>query len=183
VGVATAALVSRVAGDHSVTATVGTNTTTAKTSNFIADETTAEIGSTDFTVTSGAVANNTATNAVSATVKDGNGNLVPNVSVMFEVTGGATFVGTTQTTNSVMTDGSGLATALLVSRVAGDHAVTATVGTHTTAAKTSTFVADETTAIIASTDFTVASGAVANNVATNAVSATVKDADGNLVPN
>ncbi|MCB5309519.1 beta strand repeat-containing protein, partial [Yersinia massiliensis] len=182
-GVATAALVSLVAGDHAVTATVGTNTTAAKTANFIADETTAEIGSTDFTVASGAAANNTATNAVSATVKDGNGNLVPNVSVTFAVSGGATFDGGTELTKEAITNNAGLATALLVSRVAGDHAVTATVGTHTTAAKTSTFVADETTAIIASTDFTVASGAVANNVATNAVSATVKDADGNLVPN
>ncbi|CQJ00162.1 inverse autotransporter beta-barrel domain-containing protein [Yersinia massiliensis] len=182
-GVATAALISRVTGDHAVTATVGTNTTTAKNSNFVADETTAIIAGADFTVDSGAVANNIATNAISATVKDGNGNLVPNVSVTFEVTGGATFVGTTQTTNSVMTDGSGVATAALISQVAGDHAVTATVGTNTTAAKNTTFVADETTAEIGSTDFTVASGAVANNTDTNAVSATVKDGNGNLVPN
>uniref|UniRef100_UPI001643EE61 Ig-like domain-containing protein n=1 Tax=Yersinia frederiksenii TaxID=29484 RepID=UPI001643EE61 len=182
-GVATARLVSLVAGDHPVTATVGTNTTAAKNSTFIADETTAVIAATDFTVASGAVANGTATNALSATVKDAGGNTVPNISVTFAVTGGATFAGGTQTSLAVITDNNGVATANLVSLVAGDHPVTATVGTNTTAAKNSTFIADETTAIIAATDFTVASGAVADNSATNALSATVKDSHGNTVPN
>ncbi|OWF70291.1 hypothetical protein B4901_02460 [Yersinia frederiksenii] len=182
-GVATAGVVSLVAGAHAVTATVGTNTTAAKTSTFIADEATAEIGSTDFSVASGAVANNTSTNGLSATVKDGNGNAVPNVSVTFVVTGGATFDGISQTSLTVNTDSSGVATAGLVSLVAGAHAVTATVGTNTTAAKTSTFIADEATAEIGSTDFAVDSGAVANNSATNRLSATVKDGNGNVVPN
>ncbi|WP_186371295.1 beta strand repeat-containing protein, partial [Yersinia alsatica] len=182
-GVATAGVVSLVAGAHAVTATVGTNTTAAKTSTFIADEATAEIGSTDFSVASGAVANNTSTNGLSATVKDGNGNAVPNVSVTFVVTGGATFDGISQTSLTVNTDSSGIATAGLVSRIAGGNAVTATVGTYTTAAKTSTFIADEATAEIGSTDFAVDSGAVANNTSTNALSATVKDGNGNAVPN
>ncbi|CND21351.1 invasin [Yersinia frederiksenii] len=182
-GVATANLVSLVAGDHPVTATVGTNTTAAKNSAFVADETTAVIAATDFTVASGAVANNSATNALSATVKDASGNTVPNVSVTFAETGGATFAGGTQTSLAVITDNNGIATAELVSLVAGDHPVTATVGTHTTAAKNSTFIADETTALIAAADFTVTSGAVANNSATNALSATVKDSHGNTVPN
>ncbi|CRY56997.1 invasin [Yersinia intermedia] len=142
-GVATALLISRVAGDHDVTATVGTNTTTAKTSTFIADETTAIIGSTDFTVASGAIANNTATNAVSATVKDAEGNLVPNVNVTFVVSGGATFDGASEISKSAVTNSTGVATATLVSRVAGDHGVTAKVGTNTTAAKTSTFIAGD----------------------------------------
>ncbi|OVZ93156.1 hypothetical protein CBW58_07045 [Yersinia frederiksenii] len=181
-GVATATLVSLVAGAHAVTATVGTNTTAAKTSTFIADEATAEIGSTDFAVDSGAVANNSAINGLSATVKDGNGNTVPNVDVIFTVTGGATFDGASQTSLTVNTDSSGIATAGLVSRIAGGNAVTATVGTYTTAAKTSTFIADEATAEIGSTDFAVDSGAVANNSATNGLSATVKDSNGNTVP-
>ncbi|EEQ16344.1 Type V secretory pathway, adhesin AidA [Yersinia frederiksenii ATCC 33641] len=182
-GIATAELVSLVAGDHPVTATVGSNTTAAKNATFIADETTAVIAATDFTVASGAVADNSATNALSATVKDAGGNTVPNVSVTFAVTGGATFAGGTSTSLAVTTDNNGVATANLVSLVAGDHPVTATVGTNTTAAKNSTFIADETTAVIAATDFTVASGAVASGTATNALSATVKDAGGNTVPN
>ncbi|WP_145542188.1 Ig-like domain-containing protein [Yersinia alsatica] len=182
-GVATAALVSLVAGDHPVTATVGSNVTVPKNSTFIADETTAEITETDFSVASGAVANNTSTNALSATVKDGNGNAVPNVSVTFVVTGGATFAGGSLTSLTATTNNSGVATAALVSLVAGDHPVTATVGSNVTVPKNSTFIADETTAAIMETDFSVASGAVANNSATNALSATVKDGNGNAVPN
>ncbi|WP_155410623.1 Ig-like domain-containing protein, partial [Yersinia frederiksenii] len=145
---------SLVAGDHPVTATVGTHTTAAKNSIFIADETTAVIAATDFTVASGAVADNSATNALSATVKDSHGNAVPNVSVTFAVTGGATFAGGTQTSLAVITDNNGVATASLVSLVAGDHPVTATLGTNTTAAKNATFIPDEATAVIAATDFT-----------------------------
>ncbi|WP_145574504.1 Ig-like domain-containing protein [Yersinia alsatica] len=182
-GVATAELVSLVAGDHPVTATVGSSTTVPKKSTFIADETTAEITETDFSVASGAVANNTSTNALSATVKDGNGNAVPNVSVTFVVTGGATFAGGTQTSLTATTNNSGVATAALVSLVAGEHSVTAAVGSNVTGPKNSAFIADETTAVIAAADFSVASGAVANNSATNALSATVKDAGGNNVPN
>ncbi|WP_172668219.1 Ig-like domain-containing protein, partial [Yersinia frederiksenii] len=182
-GIATAELVSLVAGDHPVTATVGTNTTAAKNETFVADETTAVIAATDFTVASGAVADNSATNALSATVKDSHGNTVPNISVTFAVTGGATFAGGTLTSLIATTDNNGIATANLVSLVAGDHPVTATVGSNTTAAKNSTFIADETTAVIAATDFTVDSGALADNSATNALSATVKDSHGNTVPN
>ncbi|WP_186369565.1 Ig-like domain-containing protein, partial [Yersinia alsatica] len=150
---------------------------------FIADETTAEITETDFSVASGAVANNTSTNALSATVKDGNGNVVPNVSVTFVVTGGATFAGGTLTSLTATTNNDGVATAELVSLVAGDHPVTAAVGSNVTVPKNSTFIADETTAVIMETDFSVASGAVANGSATNALSVTVKDAGGNTVPN
>ncbi|WP_186369698.1 beta strand repeat-containing protein, partial [Yersinia alsatica] len=182
-GVATAELVSLVAGDHPVTATVGSSTTVPKNSTFIADETTAVITETDFSVASGAVANGSAINALSATVKDSNGNAVPNVSVTFVVTGGATFAGGTQTSLTATTNNSGVATAALVSLVAGDHPVTATVGSSTTVPKNSTFIADETTAVIAAADFSVASGAVANNTSTNALSVTVKDAGGNTVPN
>ncbi|WP_186371922.1 hypothetical protein, partial [Yersinia alsatica] len=99
------------------------------------------------------------------------------------VTGGATFAGGTQTSLTATTNNSGVATAELVSLVAGDHPVTATVGSNVTVPKNSTFIADETTAEITETDFSVASGAVANNSATNALSATVKDGNGNAVPN
>ena len=137
-GVATATLVSLVAGDNAVTATVGSNTATAKTSSFIANSTTAQIADVDFTVAGGAVANGEATNALSATVKDANGNAVPNVDVTFAVTTGDATPGS----QMVQTDADGVATATLVSLVAGDNAVTATVGIYTTTTKTSTFIAE-----------------------------------------
>ncbi|CNI94667.1 invasin [Yersinia frederiksenii] len=174
---------SLVAGDHPVTATVGANIPVTKNSAFIADETTAEITETDFSVASGAVANNSATNALSATVKDGNGNVVPNVDVTFTVTGGATFDGASQTSLTVNTDSSGVATAGLVSRIAGGNAVTATVGTYTTAAKTSTFIVDEATAAVRSVRLD-GSGTrkVANNTDVFTFTATVLDDTNNPVP-
>ncbi|MFM5863164.1 Ig-like domain-containing protein, partial [Aeromonas veronii] len=71
----------------------------------------------------------------------------------------------------------------LVSVVAGSNQVTATVDGKSTAAKESVFVADSTTAVIAAqdTDFMVATGAVADGVDENAVSARVTDAKGNPV--
>lgn len=83
-----------VAGTSVVTATVNGSSASENTT-FRPDLTTAEIADADFTVGSGAVANNIATNAVSATVKDAGGNVVPNADVTFTVTGGATFVGAT----------------------------------------------------------------------------------------
>jgi adhesin/invasin len=134
--VATANLVSLVAADNQVTATVGANTTAAKTSTFIADETTAKIIEADFVVGSGALANGTAPNALTATVTDRNGNLLgAGIDVIFTVTGAAT-----PATQTVKTNASGVATANLVSLVAADNQVTATVGANTTAAKTSAFV-------------------------------------------
>jgi adhesin/invasin len=103
---------------------------------FIADSNTAQIADVDFTVATGALANGSATNAMSATVKDANGNAVPNVDVTFAVTTGDA----TPRSQMVQTDADGVATATLVSLVAGDNAVTATVGSNTATAKTSSFV-------------------------------------------
>ncbi|MFZ1873271.1 MAG: inverse autotransporter beta domain-containing protein, partial [Chania sp.] len=110
------------------------------------DESTASIDDTDFIVANGAVANGKALNAISAKVHDAQGNSVSNINVTFTVTSGAaTLVGQTspskiamaaQAKLTVQTDASGVATAALVSLVAGDNQVTATVGSHTTAAQT-----------------------------------------------
>jgi adhesin/invasin len=177
-GIATAMLTSTTAGISNVTASVNGSSQSVPIT-FIADSTTAQIADADFRVASGAVANGEATNALSATVKDANGNAVPNVDVTFAVTTGDATPGS----QMVQTDADGVATATLVSLVAGDNAVTATVGSNTATAKTSSFIANSTTAQIADADFTVAGGAVANGEATNALSATVKDANGNAVPN
>ncbi len=135
------------------------------------------IADADFTVATGALANGTDSNALSATVKDAQGNVVEGVDVTFTVTGGAA----TPATQTVQTSAAGVASASLVSLVAAGNQVTATVGTHTTGVKTSSFVADGSTGVIADADFTVATGALANGTDSNALSATVKDAQGNVV--
>ncbi|HGI5914120.1 TPA: YrIlm family inverse autotransporter adhesin [Yersinia enterocolitica] len=135
-GLASTTLTSTTVGISHVTASINGSSQSVDTT-FVADDSTAVIADADFTVGSGAEADGTATNALSAMVKDGNGNAVPNVAVVFAVTTGAA----TPASQTVKTDVNGVATATLVSLVAGDNAVTATVGSHTTAAKTSTFVA------------------------------------------
>ncbi|EMV5752667.1 Ig-like domain-containing protein [Yersinia enterocolitica] len=131
----------------------------------------------DFTVTSGASADGVDSNALNAIVKDAHGNLLSGVEVTFNVISGAA----TPATQTVKTNESGMAQAALVSTVAGDNQVAAAVGSQSTTVKTSIFVADERTAIIDAVDFSVASGAVADGVASNALSAIVKDAHGNLL--
>jgi adhesin/invasin len=101
------------------------------------------IANNDFNVVSNALANGSHTNALSATVKDANGNRVPNVGVTFAVTKGKA----TPESQRVQTDANGVATAKLVSLVAGDNLVTATVGGKTAEAKTSTFVAPQITSV------------------------------------
>lgn len=68
-------------------------------------------------------------------MKDGQGNVVPDISVTFALTSGSA----TLTTPTAPTNAKGVAQATLTSWVAGDNQVTATVGKHTTAAQTSTF--------------------------------------------
>ncbi|MEN3752114.1 Ig-like domain-containing protein [Mangrovibacter sp. SLW1] len=144
---------------------------------FVPDDTTAAIADADFTVTSGAVANNTDTNTLTAIVKDANGNAVSGITVTFDVTTGAA----TPASQTATTDASGVATATSVSLVAGDNQVTAKVNSNTTAAKATSFIPDGGTAAIADADFTVTSGAVANNTDTNTLTAIVKDSNGNVV--
>ncbi|HDL6964622.1 TPA: Ig-like domain-containing protein, partial [Yersinia enterocolitica] len=122
---------------------------------FVADSSTATIDAADFSVASGTVANNSATNALSATVKDGQGNPVGNIAVTFAVTSGSA----TPATQTVSTNTQGVATASLVSAVVGDNAVTASVGSMTTAARTSSFVAPQLTGItVNGTTFAVNAG-------------------------
>ena len=134
-GIATARLTSTTVGISNVTASVNGSSQSVPIT-FIADSTTAQIADVDFTVAGGTVANGEVTNALSATVKDANGNAVPNVDVTFAVTTGDA----TPRSQTVQTGVNGVATATLVSLVAGDNAVTATVGSHTATAKTSNFV-------------------------------------------
>lgn len=121
-------------------------------------------------------ANGSSTSTLVATVEDANGNSIPGVRVSWSTTKG------TLSAASSMTDGSSKATIdLTSSTIAGTATITATaaVGSGTVVV---TFVADPTTAQVIGVTASPAS-VVANGTATSTLSATVKDANGNLVEN
>jgi adhesin/invasin len=177
-GIATATLTNTAAGISAVTATLSNSANQTVDTTFVADGGTAVINDADFTVASGALANGTAPNALSATVRDGNGNLLgAGIDVTFTVTGAAT-----PATQTVQTDANGVATANLVSLVAADNQVTATVGANTTAEKTSTFVADSSN--LSTTNSTLVANPVnivANDSDTSVVTLTLRDSNNNPV--
>ncbi|QSR71975.1 beta strand repeat-containing protein, partial [Aeromonas jandaei] len=144
---------------------------------LVADTATATLAADELTVTAdNAVANGVATNAVQAVVRDGNGNLVSGVEVAFAADNGAALSAAAATTGA-----DGVATVTLTNTAAGTAVVTATVN-GTSRSVNTTFTADTTTATLAADELTVtADNAVANGVATNAVSAVVTNANGNPV--
>lgn len=183
-GVATASVTSLTAGTYTVTATVNGSSKTTDTT-FIPDSSTAGVDTTGnpgsrFEVTrDNQVANGTATDEVSATVTDRNGNPVPGVSVVFTAAGGASIV-----SSPVMTDLSGVAVAQVSALTAKDYVITAKVNT-TTATVMVNFIPDATTAGLGNlnpgSSLTATSGAKADNTSTNTVTATVTDKNGNQV--
>ncbi|WP_421323173.1 Ig-like domain-containing protein [Aeromonas veronii] len=155
-----------------VTATHAGQNMTAD-SRFVADGSTATVSA--LVATTDAVANGVASNDVTATVTDAEGNPVPNAEVSFATTGSAVLSAQTG-----MTDAQGQVVITLTSTKAETVTVTAThAGQNMTA--DSRFVADGSTAtvsaLVATTD------AVANGVASNSVTATVTDANGNPIAN
>ncbi|MFV8808549.1 Ig-like domain-containing protein, partial [Yersinia enterocolitica] len=178
-GIATATLTNTTVGTSVVTATLSNSASATVNTTFVADAGTATIADGDFTVTTdNAVANGSATNAVQAIVTDMNSNLLAEQTVTFSVSNGATVTTVIGTTGA-----DGVATATLTNITAGISTVTATLSNSASATVNTTFVADAGTATIADGDFTVTTdNAVANGSAVNALSATVKDAEGNTVP-
>jgi adhesin/invasin len=136
-GIATATLTNTTAGVSVVTATLSNNANQTVDTTFVADGSTAVINDADFTVGTGALANNTATNALSATVKDAGGNPLEGQTVTFAVTVGSAVLSSATAT----TDANGVATATLKSTVAETNQVTASVRGTATTAKPSEFVA------------------------------------------
>jgi adhesin/invasin len=180
-GVATITLRGTLVGTAHVSAQVGTSgAVNAPDVTFTADSNSAQIGSGDLTVdTTSVVANGTALATFKAIVKDGNGNLVPNVTVTW-----ATDLGTLSGTSS-KTDANGVATITLQSTQAGNAQVNAQVGTAAAVnAPVVTFTADPLSAGIGSGDVGRDKDfIVANNVEAATFTALVKDANGNPVPN
>ena len=180
-GKATITLRGTLVGTAQVTAQVGTSgAVNAPVVTFVADGASANIGNGDLAADkTSAVANGTEIITYTAIVKDGNGNVVPNLPVAW-----ATDRGTLSGTSS-MTDASGVATITLHSTQAGTAQVTAQVGTSGAVnAPAVTFVADSASANIGSGDLSVdKTSIVANNADAATFSAIVKDANGNVVPN
>ncbi|MGL4724687.1 MAG: Ig-like domain-containing protein [Scandinavium sp.] len=172
-GKATAKVTSLKAGSYVVTASTNGSSAT-KSASFVADASTARIVDSDLVISpDGAVANNIATNGATATVTDANGNKVSGVAVSFSVGSGATLTTVTGTTGS-----DGKATATIVSKKAGSHTVTA-MANGSSVNKPTLFIADASTARILEANLVTTSGAIANGTASNAVTATVVDANDN----
>lgn len=169
-------LTSSKAGSSLVTATIN-GTTRSVSVMFIADDSSAGLDGTtnrgsSLTATSGAIANNVATNTVTATVTDHNGNPVSGLAVDFSVDSGASVVTATGTTN-----GSGIATTTVTASVAGAHTVTANGSSATVS---TTFVADVGNADQAASSIIVdkANYAVGSDMV---VTVMLKDASNNVV--
>ncbi|MGB9096173.1 Ig-like domain-containing protein [Erwinia sp.] len=167
---------------RSGSSTVSANTADDKigkqaTVTFVGDISTAQVGSFTASPTSGVKANGIDISELKAVVQDARGNTVSGVMVNFAVTGEATL-----SQASARSGDDGTATVTLSSSSASSSTVTATTSFDSTGKQASvSFAADVATALI---DSLVASPAVevkANGIATSTLSATVKDAKGNLV--
>ncbi|XBS69262.1 inverse autotransporter beta domain-containing protein [Acerihabitans sp. KWT182] len=168
-GVATATITSRESGPSSVTAALTNGRSQTEVVNFIGDVSTAHI--TLSVVLTDQVANGIATNQVKAVVRDANNNLLTGQTVTFN----ATDVLVSPVVEPTGSDGS--ATASFASHVAGPSTVTATLASGGPQQVTINFIADVTTARVVLS--IVHTGAVANGIETNAVSAHVTDAFNN----
>ena len=179
-GVVTVDLTHTAAVNVQVSAQVGSAAAVnAPVVTFVADSSSANIGSGDLTVDkTSVIANDTDEAEYTAIVKDGNGNVVPNLPVAWATDRG-TLSGTTSTT-----DANGVAKISLKGTQAGAARVTAQVNATPTNAPVVTFVADSSSAVIGSGDVTVdKTTIVADNAEVATFSAIVKDAHGNVVPN
>ncbi|MGY2800317.1 adhesin/invasin [Ewingella americana] len=179
-GMVSISLTDKVAETVTVTATLDNGNSGSVDTHFIADSSSAGMGSRDLTVDKTVVvANNADAATFSAVVKDANGNPVPNFSVSWTNDKGTLSAG------SSSTDANGVATVTLKHTVAEAAQVVATTGNSGNVnAPVVNFSADSGSATIGSGDLSVdKTTLVANNVEVATYSAIVKDAGGNAVPN
>ncbi|MHA4830492.1 Ig-like domain-containing protein [Enterobacter ludwigii] len=153
-----------------LTATLDNANSKTVTASFIADTGTSRIS--DLVVTTGALANGTATNQATVTVVDTNNNPLSGVDVTWSQSGSAVFGA------SAKTDATGKTTVTFTDTVAQTVNVTATVN-GTSLSRPSEFVADTSQARVS--DLTVTTGALANGTATNQATVTVVDSHNNPV--
>ncbi|PVZ79426.1 hypothetical protein C9426_33695, partial [Serratia sp. S1B] len=143
---------------------------------FMADPTTATIAAADFKAGTGAKANGTDANVLTVVVKDANDNPVPDIEVDFDVSSGAA----TPPHQTVTTGPDGVARAEIVSEVAADNQVRATVNGNSTADKSSNFIsgdiaADKSTLEVSPPSIT------ANGREASTLTLTLVDANKNLI--
>lgn len=171
-GSLTVAFTDTVAETIQLTATLENGNTRTATAHFVAVLVSARVS--DMTVTTGAVANGTATNQATATVVDANNNPLPGMDVTWTQDGAAVF------STSAKTDANGQTTVKFTDTKAQTVNVIATLTSGSTLSRPSTFVADSTSARVS--DLTVTTGAAANGTATNQATVTVVDANNNPLP-
>lgn len=155
--------VSRMNGDKLTTAT-----------SFVTDENSIQIAT--FDLTSGAVANGTATNTATITVTDAMHNIAVNQTVNWEVDGSAKLANQTG-----QTDAQGKLSVTFSDLKAENVNVKVTLAKNSASqTKASKFIADSSTEVIKSLNST--KNALANGIATNTANVEVVDANDNLVP-
>ncbi|WP_033113834.1 Ig-like domain-containing protein [Aeromonas lacus] len=166
------------AGTIKVYATVNGQTEGADTS-FRADSANPVIADGALTATSGALANNSATNQVTAIVTDQYGNLLTGIPVAFVADNPTAVLSNSEET----TDKDGKAIITVKNSKAGLTVVSATVGDESPKTVDTSFETDVSTATILAGDLKLMTTdpVVANGTDTHVVHAIVKDAGGNLL--
>lgn len=170
-------LMSTIAGEHTITASVKKNQKTA-TVKFKADAKTGQ-ASLQVDTADQKAANGKDAFTLMATVEDKNGNPVPGTMVAFNLPRGVTPLNDESTW--VKTSDEGKAELRVVSVTAGTYAITATAGNDQMSdAQSITFVADKATATISSIEV-IGNRALADGKAKQTYKVTVTDANNNLV--
>lgn len=154
-----------------VTARLSSGTSQTKAVTFIADASTAQISV--FNVTTGAIANGTATDSGTVTITDANNNPLSDVAVQFQASGSAITSKSSETT-----DADGLATIMVTDTKAEKVVLIASVSGNSLS-RPMAFRPDVSTAKIKL--LTITTGALANGTATNSGNAIVVDANDNPV--
>lgn len=153
-----------------VTAKLSTGSSQTKDSSFVADLDSAVLA---VTATTGALANGSATNTATVTLKDSNGNSLSGQSVTLSTNGGAVLSSSAGTTDS-----NGQIVVTLTDATAETVTVTAALSNGKTATAQTTFIIFSVTALSASDTSLKADGS-----ASSTLTATVTDSNGAVIAN
>ena len=177
-GIATATLTSLKNGDYRVTASVSSGSQANQQVNFIGDQSTAaltlSVPSGDITVT------NTASQHMTATLQDKNGNPLKDKEITFTVPNDVASRFSISNGGKGMTDSNGVAIASLTGTLAGTHMITARLAnSNVSDTQPMTFVADKDSAVVVLQ--TSKAEIIGNGVDETTLTATVKDPFDNVV--
>ncbi|MDA8481312.1 Ig-like domain-containing protein [Citrobacter sp. Awk 4] len=169
---------SSLAGKYSVSVKHGASGSTDSISlTFEADSNTATVASLSASPASNIAADGTASSVLTATIKDANGNLLKDANVIFSADSAVLLSG-----GSAVTNESGQASITASSTHAGQYSITAITAQDATGKAVSvSFVADGATASIDTLTANPVQDLIADGVTKSTITATVKDANGNLL--